>query len=1084
MPQESTATAATLAARTERVYACHILAIEGLPYLWTDDSTSELLGSGAASWMGATEANVLGWTVGQRTMLPGLRLPASFHEGIDPKLGTLQSGSTSIRLVDYSGIIADLFATEGKDFDILAQDIQPGRSDLVNSIGVTGGLTTTTWGKWIGLERIGPAGERAYFPAIPNLLVGYHHRANALGESEAGPRPITISTSPLDFQGRMVSVYRILRRDMPFPGTYADWPTWDDQASVEGSLVFLGKLLDRGAIRGNREWEIRCDGRASYTKRTLNQYAPGWLPITDAPIELQDDQTWVAISTYHRAASGQDRGIRFRDVFSLTGDSDTWRAQINDILADVVAGTVSDYGSTNLVDNGNAQARFQDDGSFLIQRDAQDFIIATPDGGVGVRLCMHEQIWRAFGFDPPLQAYDGSPLTEETQIRMVPQNAGDNIQNDEDGVGTNVPGDGYWHATLDSVAVGIDGVISSYAFAGEDNYGQPRLYRPVNAGNPLILRGPASTPQVVRLPFDQGYLETTPTVQWSDAEIDNSAVDSARYFAIRGKIAIGTPVGPGEVAVDTNGQVIELDNVEAKDYAVAVKASWLASTYGSVVEEDGRASLAIDRYEDPRLFGLPFAPLASEWSALATTSNPGLEIAPLFTIGYGQAGALGTALQCFCQLLFSTGSCVGWDGDSTTNPDFVAGQNDPGAAEPWTGDVLKADQGLGIPRQLVAEPDDMAAEFDRVPGGKDGALSRLGLAYVGPQESGTILESILRPRGLSWALDRGLFGVVYLAPFSPDAATVTIAESDLAGDPRNPSSVVPTQELRAVGAMDKCVLAYRWDPREDATTLEKITRARDKDAQARRGDLKVEIADHGLVPNEWQCPSVTSWATLFRELWETDRAEFFARRHFLIARIPLNRIKGALVNVGTRVRLTNPWPVNPAGTAATSTGYGITDACGICIGQKYNPREKDYEVDVLVFAGQFDGWRVWMPLGKISSTSGATLTLHADVFDQGNAINDAERFGVPSWSTVATNAVVRIASFDRNSWTLSGTYTVASVSGNSVTLTGAPSAADVLRDRDLWLFVAEDASNLTTWANAYGSPIVLDTLVGGHKLEP
>lgn len=1070
--------ASTIAARDERVYWCHILAIEGIPYLWTDDTTAELLGSGVGTWMGTTESG-LGWQIGQRTVLPGLVLPRSFRESIDPKVGSLQQASHSIRIVDYEGVVADLLATEGKDYDLLGEDIQPGLTSLGTSVAIVGGTTVNPRGRWLGLEAIGPNGERGYFPAFPFTVGGYHHRANILGSTEDGPKPVPISTSPLDFQGRTVTVWRLVRRDFPRPSNYTAWPTWDDQAEVEGCRVFLGKMLDRGSIKGNREWEIRCGGAESFTRRTLNAYAPSWMPITDAPVELSDDQTSVAILLYHAGSSGDwDLSVGFRDILSLVGDHDTWITQINALMANVVAGTDSDFGVDPWSDFGHATARFLEDGALLIQRDPIDGLVATPEGGVGMKIVMHENVWRQLGFDPPLQACD-IPLSEETQCRFQKYDAGDTPFGASTGAtNANVPGDNYWALTAESVALDVDGVVSSYFFLGDDNYGNPRYFRPVNSGNPLILRGPQSVPQIVRLPFDQGYLESALSVQWSTAEVNNNAVDRARYFAIRGQRASGTPTGPGHVATDPNGQVLELDDIEAKDYAVAVKASWLASTYGTVVEDEGRATLAIDRYEDPRLFGMPFQPLDGEWSALATTDGPGLEIAPLFTVGYGIGAALPTAMQCFYQLLLSTGAAPGWSGDETTDPTFTPGYNDPGSAEPWCGDVARADFGLGIPKRLVADPDDLAAEFDRVPGGRHGALSRIGLAYVGPQESQDVLESILRPRGLSWSLDGGQFGVVYLAPFGPEDAAVTIRETDIAGEVNDPSTTIPTQELRAVGQLDKTILKYRWDPRQNETSLELTARARDREASARRGDLKVELSDHGLIPNEWQVPTVDSWAALFRELWELERAEFFARRHFLIERLPLNRIKGSELNVGTRVRLTNPWPVSPAG------GYGVTDACGIVIGHEYRPDDCEYATDILVFAGQSQGARVWMPLGKIVSVSGSIITLQADCMDLGADVNDASRFGIPEWSSVSVNCLVRVVWYDRTQWGVGSARTVTGTSGTTVTLSSAPPAADVYRDRDMWLYVAEDSLQTSTWVEAYGSPLVLEDRDGGFKLEP
>jgi hypothetical protein len=324
-----------------------------------------------------------------------------------------------------------------------------------------------------------------------------------------------------------------------------------------------------------------------------------------------------------------------------------------------------------------------------------------------------------------------------------------------------------------------------------------------------------------------------------------------------------------------------------------------------------------------------------------------------------------------------------------------------------------------------------------------------------------------------------------LAPFSPDDATVQIGESDLwsPNSLTSPASLIPSQDLRAVGQLDQAELSVRWNPIEGATAIERTYRARDREAQARRGDLKLPVVDHGLVPQEWNVPGVPVWEHSFRELWEIDRAQFFARRHFLVRDLKVNRIKGASCRVGTRVLLTNPWPVNPA---ASGGGYGITAACGIVVDWSYDPKEKSYGLQVLVFAGQFDGAKLFMPIGRVASTSGTAITMEAE--DEAAGISGASRFDRPSWAASLNHARVCFVHHDRTSWVESNPYTIASVSGNVITLTGAPAAADVYRDRDVYMIMADQSEQTGRWPGEYGSVIVLDTHAhpggAGSPLEP
>src|SRR5574338_42392 len=367
---EAFVSAATLLARSKWRIA-HMIFIEGLPYAWTDDESGELLGSDFNSWIGERQ-DAIGESVGSRIVLSGLRMPRNLHEGIDPKIGMLQTVTTTFRLVDRDGTLAALLASEGKAFDVLAEDIQPGTAALATSVATAGGLTTNPRGRYIGLERIGPAGERAYFPPVPSTWIGYHHAVNLYGQGEEGPRPIPISDDPLDFVGRRVVCYQLLRRrshEGRF-GSWEDWPLWDEQAALEGSVLWWGKLLDRGSIMGNREWTIRCQGAESWLKRTLNAWAPGWSPLSDAVVELTETQRQVAIKFFHEGST--DLSVGFTTTLTAAGGKDTWIGELNTLMASVISGGTSDYGVDPFEDFNGASAGIYDDGTFWVRRDLVD----------------------------------------------------------------------------------------------------------------------------------------------------------------------------------------------------------------------------------------------------------------------------------------------------------------------------------------------------------------------------------------------------------------------------------------------------------------------------------------------------------------------------------------------------------------------------------------------------------------------------------------------------------------------------------------------------------------------------------------
>lgn len=1072
MPVASQATPAEIVDAGGLVYVCRLLAIEGIPLLFTDDSTSEILGSGADSWIGAWEDDA-GLAVGERTVLPGLTIPDSISEAMDVKTGLLQSRSATFRLVDYDGQLARLFAKEGKAYAILAEDIPPGSGALGTSVATTGGGTVNPRGRHLGLERIGPAGERGYFSPFPFTISGRHHQVNAFGAAEEGPRPVLISADPIDFKGRRVALYQLVRRGVPRPGTRDAWPLWHDQYADLG-VLWWGELTDRGVVYGSREWEIRCDGALSWLQKTLNQSAPGWQSVADLPISLSDAERYAAVE-YRWAAGGMSTSIGHSQsllaaVMSAVGGADTWRSDINAFLADVASGGTFDYGSTDFDTFNNASVTMLDDNSIRVRRDSED-VFGASSGYVEAEIVLHEIVWRAWGFDPILQDPKSSPYDSETQSHWRKLDPGEAYSNN-----VVTPGPGYWVGRFNSIALGVDRELGSF-FPGDDNGGNPRLWKPITEGDVTILRGPQTAPQQIALGFDQPYLEPVPTVQWTDAEIEGTPVDGARYFAIKGKRIVGTPVSAGQI-MTPEGEIVDYGAADLADFATVVRCSWAASTYGTLVESDGRPAMQLERYEEPRNFGVPYDLIDGDWAMAPDEDGAALQIAPLFTIGYGASASLGRAVECFYQLLLSTGSAGGWDGDESTDPTFADGENTPVAsAEPWCVDALKADQGLAIPRELVAAPDDQIAEWERVPGGSGGPLSRVGLAYVGPTASLDIIQSLIRSRALALSLHGGEYGVTFLAPFSPDEAAVTIGADDLFADPEKPDEAIPRQDIRAVGQLDRVELKWRHNPLEGSTSNEDVFRSRDREAQSRRGDLRLEITDDGLTEGG-------PWQTDFRELWEVDRAEFFARRHFLIRDLPIKPAKGLQIRVGTRVLLSNPWPVNPTATGAQAH-YGITNACGIVTEWTYL-RAGYYRVSVLVFAGQADGVRLFMPIGRIVSVSGADIEL--EPADESRGISGASAFDRPAWASALLHARVRILSHDRDSWSLSSVYTVGSVSGDTVTTTASVAASAAYRDQDRYLVIAEYAQQSGRWPESYGAPIVLDTLQHpggqGSPLEP
>lgn len=157
-----------------------VLFIDGCPYAWTTDlgqgGRGSLRGSGASSWIGLSEDAIGGVeTVGARRVLGGLELPPTIRESLDVKAGELEPNPVTVRLHDVDGLLAQLFGREGKESDILRERIGPGTAALPATGLGPGGTVIGLWDRNIGIERIGPAGERRLLERIAAVLTRWGH---------------------------------------------------------------------------------------------------------------------------------------------------------------------------------------------------------------------------------------------------------------------------------------------------------------------------------------------------------------------------------------------------------------------------------------------------------------------------------------------------------------------------------------------------------------------------------------------------------------------------------------------------------------------------------------------------------------------------------------------------------------------------------------------------------------------------------------------------------------------------------------------------------------------------------------------
>lgn len=1040
----------------------YVLFIEGLPYAYTTDSTGALWGSGVGSWAYSSELGAGAREVaGTRIVRRGLVVPDSVTFEIDIKSGTLQPSAADFQILDYDNELVTLFASEGQTSAILAQRIAPGTTDLGVSVQTLGGGTTNPRGQYIGIEKIGPDGERRQWPAIPFDLVGYDHPVHAGASPPDGLAPVLVSEAPLEHAGRMVTLYRIYRDpDSRLADSDPDaYYTWAE-AEAAGDRVWWGVLRDSGQVAGSRMWSLTCEGPDAFLRKTLgSRTTMSWSRLS-AELTFGTDEDLIAIGFGARGVAGASvegifdgRIFDAGDVLTDVSTRHTLAAQINTWIEEALVGTNTNTSGTDgafdtwvdAAGNANPDAGITSEGVVFIRRN--DDLHDDLTYGI-LHLAMHGRTWRKLGWEPQTQHRDTTVFSDLATCSFERLTAGETFITNA-GTGVVVPADGYWLGTFTTIRPGgsPDNVFD-YC-----NSGAPREWYPRHTSEVFVLDNHGG--QVLRLINEEPnalYLEGQLTAGYSQfGEVDGTAVERARYFAIRGP----------RVRVEDDPSTDEIETSDAVERYQVCQASWADGTfYGTVSEGTGiEPALYLEALQDPRSFGVNDKRMTASWAG-KLAGKGGLEIAPLSVYHYFITDApIETADAVLVQILLSTGACAGYDAAIDNGGSIAAGPNTHTSPAPplFCGDYELADLGLGIPYQLIDHPNDIRAAFDTAPGGWAGDLCRTRLAYLGPFTAADALESLTRPRLLCWSLADKTLGLFRLGPVSPSSVDLAITEDSIEGTPGEPATTIPDQSLRATGQLDGVNLSYRWQPIENSPAAEFKLKALDSNANRRSGDLIETVIDHGLVPVTWYpdgdqeaLTGVTDWRPHARQLWQHDAPAFFARRHYA-ARFRLTRPLGQDAMPGSSIRLTNRWLVSPTGA------YGVAEATGRIVRAVHNLQGTcATDVEAIVFATAAN--RHYAPFVRVSGVTSNTVTWYEDNLAHGGSSLDGTGFAEPDWSSTGGDAQATVYQRTGNTWAAIVTRGIVSVdtAARTVTLDGA--VTGYLRDKDHIVVLSDYAS--------------------------
>ncbi len=1030
----------------DATHVAHVMFVDGWPHAFTDHPA--LAGSGAGSWIGSSETELASETLGQRTVMHNLDLPSLTRETSKVE-GLIVPKDANIGLYDDErGTIARLLAPEGKEGDRLGQLVAAGVEPLPDTLIVVAGVPTVTnpHGRYIGLERIGPAGERRRFPFIPFALVGFDHSVHSEIPENTPWTPI--SDEPIVNEGRLISVYRLVhdptRGD---PMSAASWPTWLEALDA-GGRIWSGKLTNRVSYDGARKLKLRCTGEESLFRRTFG-YAThkDWIKITAEFTAYPEERGICVVFAGARPIGGLPDLASFQaSVFAnslLATTKSELRSEIDSLIQNTINGTtananLADIPATDweVVGENQQVAAGLTAGSnaFFVRKRDQ----VSNQRSFRMYIVAHSIVWRTLGYEPETQ-HSQFPMEDKYRARfglVGGTRLTIRLLLDLDLV---PPSSGYWIGEFTTIAIGAD-PADGESYNRLDNDGSPRYHYPAHVGA-YVVRSNGN--QVIRLLSEFPYVPGSKCLPvLGGAEIGGQQTTDARLWAMRGQIARSVGVVDGEVEIETEDR-----------YGVFV-GSYRTSGNGSIL--DGGAAnpgIHIDKWLDPRRFGFDDRVLDRDWVGKSEGDND-LEIVPLTAWPLSYEDNEEFAHTLFYSWLVSTGSAGGYDGPYNGGmPVFHFGDNHrPDAGETTGADIFLGEYGLGIPHQLLAPPPAFRVAFGSNPGGVLGDLNKLRPCVVGSIPSGRLLSEVMLPRRLAWSMDGGVYSLYRIGPVSPGDIQIVITDADLHTTSRDKRNAHPTATPGANLPFDRVEFEYHIHPdTRDSRTIE--IEALDEGAPLRQGANTRDLIGLGMS-------RMVGWGSELRQLWGRDAATFDARPHIEV-QFTVGPHLAQRVAPGTAFVMRSSWILETTGV------YGTTNAFARMRSTTYNPRTGATRCIATIYVGSGSGTPITGGAARVASYNGAELTCHPDAFGRGDDTRDVGAFGEPWWSDTGGQCAVRLWQRQGSSWSFA-VHMVASVNTalNRVTVTAPPT--EILRDTDKVLTIANyDEQPEGNWVRAH-----------------
>lgn len=1046
-----------------------LLAFEGVRQMFTN--IGDLIGSGAASWIGTD--------YGDREVKLGLVVPSEIPLGeTDPWAGKIvQPRAVNFGLLDFDGTVVELFKNFEPDqtTDSMGERLGP-LDDPAPA--VTPGPAQTPldlWGRHIGTEAIGPAGERRYYWLAPDdVPPGLDHFAGV------GWPPSLITNTPTVWSGRKAALYRIVYDDAA-----GGWPSWIEQYEG-GSLWWYGTVKDRGGWRDSRQGRVlsvACIGSSSWLRKSANLSRPTrWLRPQGGVVLTGDrakvaawieNDPWLKIGGGVSTAPGTFRAQTLASgntLAGLTTREEIWE-RIGDIVETMISGAdtgvvlaasnatwvgpdLADAGPWQLGLGEGRDVSVSSDGSTIrIQCEAQSE--PNPDQGYAIGLSLDATVWQIAGWDinaPGFNRLFGTcPVGGPTWGGQV-----------ED---QKLPG--FHYNGVFRTRASSDAPQSEWT-----NNGQWQQYdAPWQAGTVTLDHAGGNE---LRLGVGTVRCEGQFAQPWTKgATIDGDQVSASGWWVFRGQRITAE-------AYEAGG--------DPEDYMQVAFCEWVATPAGDAIDADskGYARIRILRWEDPRRWGVPFDKMTEPWVSVIG----GLECAPIGVLG-GTVTTQDWRHRLIPRILLSTGTAT-WD-DSGDKVIVDPGVNHPASlppGEPWPGDMEAADLGCGIPAVYV-DHDTWRATCASLPGGTAGALNRVRYPVFGSHRMEHILVEAMAGAGLGWTWKRkaGEFVPAFgcydpIAPLALGQVEVTLTRPDMAetsiGNDEQWRGIV---DLRDGGPYDRFEYAVDRNPMAGSTlNYAACHESQDYGRRYRDGSIDWDVNDGGMRdPGPWRG---TPYADIYS--WEgharTRFAVGFGPRHARQVRIYRNTYNGTFagrIGLGTIVHVIDPTAEAGSGERGINHLGRVIRASIVARG----PGTTAVRVAVELEPEAVDQIKVWGPSaqGGVGSWDAGTntLTVTADWSKIGNGHDDTTGFVQPEWDT-HTGGPLRVAIYQSETGkNYPAAYEVradvVSVDAGAHTIELTNITGRIFRDMIKWVVAAPYDEQSAEWALAIYMPITEPT---------